>query len=208
MKKIFLSVLFLSLSSLALAETVNLNDGKTIVGKITKRDFKSVTVEVNGTEITYFADEIKDIDGQPLIASQQVQVPIQSVGGSIVNAISSKTEDDPVQKRALILKFIEVFGTRKVMAQNMEAMLSAVEQQKPDMAAKIRERVKVDEIIERLIPLYDKHFTSVELNTYIEFYSSEKGKKLVGHIGEIMKESVDVSASYLKEKFPEMMETK
>ena len=208
MKKIFLFLMFMSLGGLAIAETVNLNDGKTIVGKILKQDFRSVTVEVNGTEITYFADEIKDIDGKPFIASQVVPVPIQTASGSMVNGVSAKTEEDPIQKRALILKFIEVFGTRRAMSQNLEAMLTALDKQKPEIAAKIRERFKVDEIIEKLVPLYDKNFTSQELNTYIEFYASENGTKLVNHIGDIMKESIEVSANYLKEKFPEIIKEK
>ena len=116
------------------------------------------------------------------------------------------TKEDPTQKRALILKFINVFGTRKAMTANLNGMVNMLAQQRPEDAQKIRDRVNVDEIIERLIPLYDKHFTSEELKTYIDFYSSAKGAKLIISIGDIMKESVQVGANYLKEKFPEMQE--
>ena len=204
MKKIFLFLLFVSWGALAMAETVNLNDGKTIVGKVLKKDYQSVTVDVNGAAMTYYADEIKDIDGKPLIASRQSQNLIKSNAGEVVNAVSIVTVDDPIQKRELILKFIDVFGTRKVMAQNFDSMLNSLSQKNPDVALQIRERVKVDEIMERLIPLYDKHFTSQELKSYIDFYSSVIGQKLIVNIGDIMKESIEVSAIYLKEKFPEM----
>ena len=63
-----------------------------------------------------------------------------------------------------------------------------------------------DEMIERLIPLYDKHFTSQDLKTYIDFYSSEKGQRLMVSIGAVTKESIEVATAYLKEKFPEVMQ--
>ena len=106
------------------------------------------------------------------------------------------------QKRALILKFIDVFGTRTVMTKNLEAMVNAIARQRPQEAQTFRDRIKVDEIIELLIPLYDKYFTAEDLKEYISFYSSPNGQKLVSSIGSIMKESVGVSAQYFREKFP------
>lgn len=188
MKKFFLLVVVVLLSSAALAETVNLKNGQTITGKILEKDAQSIKLESNGVATTYYMDEIKDIDGKTI----EAPVPAKAI------------VDDPKEKRALILKFIEVFGTRKVMAQNFEMMFESLSQEKPDMASKLREKVKVDEIIERLIPLYEKHFTSQELKSYIEFYSSPVGAKLINNISVIMKESIAVSTDYIKEKFPEM----
>jgi hypothetical protein len=51
--------------------------------------------------------------------------------------------------------------------------------------------------------LYDKHFTGSELKAYIEFYSSSLGQKLLVNISDVMQESIEVSAQYMKEKFPE-----
>lgn len=105
------------------------------------------------------------------------------------------------QKKELILKFIDVFGTRTVMTKNFEAMVNAIAKQRPQEAQQFHDRIKVDEIIERLIPLYDKYFTVEDLKEYINFYSSPGGQKLVSSIGSIMKESVGVSAQYFREKF-------
>lgn len=107
-----------------------------------------------------------------------------------------------VQKKALILKFIDVFGTRTVMTKNLDAMINAISRQRPQEAQKFRDRIKVDEIIERLIPLYDKYFTEEDLKDYITFYSSPQGQKLVASIGSIMRDSVGVSVQYFREKFP------
>ena len=45
-----------------------------------------------------------------------------------------------------------------------------------------------------------------DLKTYIDFYSSSKGQKLIISITAVLQESVQVSVDYLKEKFPEMVE--
>ena len=47
----------------ASAATVNLNDGRVVQGNIVKQDNKSLQISVDGVTMTYYADEIKDVDG-------------------------------------------------------------------------------------------------------------------------------------------------
>ena len=49
----------------AFAANINLNDGRTVQGDIIKQDNKSLKISVDGVTMTYYADEIKDIDGKP-----------------------------------------------------------------------------------------------------------------------------------------------
>ncbi len=109
-------------------------------------------------------------------------------------------------KKALILKFIEVFGTRKALEQNFELMLSEMPADKPEEVKQLRERVRVDEIIEQLLPIYDRNFTTEDLKGFIAFYDSPQGHVLLDKIPVLMKESVEISAKYLEGKFPEMKE--
>src|SRR3989338_11246913 len=106
-----------------------------------------------------------------------------------------------VEKRELILKFIDVFGTKRVMEQNLQTMFEDMGSDDPQ-TQKFKDNVRVDEIIEQLIPLYDKHFSADELKAYITFYSSAEGQKLLQTIPVLMEESVDISAKYFEEKFP------
>ncbi|MBI3602792.1 MAG: DUF2059 domain-containing protein [Candidatus Omnitrophica bacterium] len=215
MKKLWIFLCVMLLSSVVFAETINFKNGHSMTGKILEKNAQSIKIDLNGVAVTYYADEIKDIDGQPMApepaaASTLEPMPLPaptptpaSVPVSLVNPTFLAT-DDPAEKKVLILKFIDVFGTRLSLTRNFEGMLNLLSKQKPEEVQKIRDRVKVDEIIERLIPLYDKHFTAEELKTYIDFYSSDKGQKLISSIGAIVKESIQVSADYFKEKFPEM----
>ena len=188
-------MMFLALG-LAFATTVNLIDGRAVQGNIIKQDDKSLHINVDGVPMTYYADEIKDIDGKSFaeVAVSPASLPAPT---SVVGAI------DP-DKKALILKFIDVFGTRQALANNFELMLKQIEKEKPDEAQKIRQRVKIDEIIERLVPIYDRNFTPEELNACIAFYGSAEGQKLISTIPELMKESVLESVKYMAEKFPDI----
>ncbi|MDE1921036.1 MAG: DUF2059 domain-containing protein [Candidatus Omnitrophica bacterium] len=212
-------------ASLGLASTIDLSDGSTITGDIVKQSNKSVEVNVDGVTMTYYADEIKDIDGQPFAPPQtQPASPAEQPAVGTNPAVSSQSDQtvsqaqvtaqpeetsapagggvDP-EKRALILKFIDVFGTRRALNNNFERMLAQIQKEKPEEAQKIRDRVKIDEIIDRLVPVYARNFTSDDLKAFIAFYSSPEGRKLIHTIPELMKESVQQSIEYMREKFPE-----
>ena len=196
-------------ASVSPAVTIKLTDGGSVQGDIVRQDAKSLQINVDGVSMIYYADEIKDIDGKPFVpassgtisrpagitpaAAQPEKVPVPEPLGAM----------DP-DKKALILKFIEVFGTRQALINNFEAMLKQIEKEKPDEAQKIRERVKTDEIIERLLPIYDRNFSTDDLKAFIVFYESPEGQKLIRTIPELMKESVKESVQYMEEKFPEV----
>ena len=194
----------------AFAATVNLTDGRAVQGDIIKQDHKSLQISVDGVTMTYYADEIKDVDGKPLGAGQtqpaaEVAAPVPVAQpaplASPAKGGAGTVDED---KKALILKFIDVFGTRQALTNNFELMLKQIEKEKPDEVQKIRQRVKVDEIIERLLPIYDRNFTSEDLKSFIAFYGSGEGQKLIVTIPELMKESVAESVKYMEEKFPEV----
>ena len=66
----------------------------------------------------------------------------QNLPETVPAPVASAIDPD---KKALILKFIDVFGTRQALINNFELMLQQIEKEKPDEAQKIRERVKVDD---------------------------------------------------------------
>ena len=198
--KILLTLLtsLLLLSAPATAATVNLKDGRVVNGTIVEQTNKSITVDANGVTMTYYADEVQDVDGTPLTQPAEA-VPAAEAAPSpaSTNAVSS------AEKRDLILKFIDVFGTREAMTQNLDAMLKTLPADSAE-TQKLQSSIKVDEIIDRLIPVYDKEFSAEDLKAYIDFYSSSQGRKLVSGIRNIMQQSIEVSAQYFQEKFPEL----
>jgi hypothetical protein len=200
-------MMFLAAGSVS-AATVDLTDGRSVQGDIIKQNNKSLQISVDGVDMTYYSDEIKDIDGKPFASGQtasagEAPAPVTALQPENQAEVSSAENIDP-EKKALILKFIDVFGTRQALSNNFDLMLKKIEKEKPEEAEKIRERVKVDEIIERLLPIYDRNFTSEDLKSFIAFYGSDEGQKLIKTIPDLMKESVKESIKYMLEKFPEV----
>ena len=99
----------------------------------------------------------------------------------------------------MIKKFIDLFGTRESMSKNFERMLASLS---PTKSEEIKKVLNVDEVIDNIVPLYDKYFTQEELESYIAFYSSAEGQKFLKALPQIMKESIDVNIEYFKAKLP------
>ncbi|MBM3249417.1 MAG: hypothetical protein FJZ09_01025 [Candidatus Omnitrophica bacterium] len=57
---------FLILASLALADTLTLRSGETVEGTIVEKTADSVKIDVYGAEVTYFMDEVAQINGEPV----------------------------------------------------------------------------------------------------------------------------------------------
>ncbi len=198
MKKFLFFTMFLLVAASAGAETVYLKSGATATGKIVEKNDKSVVIDIGGATVTYYNDEIDRIDATAPAAAPVAAVP----AASAVSAAQPVVPSGPISqaKHDLIMKFVDVFGTRASMKANFDQMMSSLS---PEEAAKLRNAFSVEEIIELLVPLYDKYFTESDLAAYVTFYGSTDGKKLVATIPQIMLGSVEISAKYFEAHMPE-----
>ena len=83
------------------------------------------------------------------------------------------------------------------MKQNIKQTIDRVPEEKKEKFEKL---FNVDEIIERLIPIYSKYYSELDLINMIQFYESPTGQKILESTPEIMKETVSASVQYIKEK--------
>ncbi len=204
---------FLVVPVLSQAELVILKNGSAVEGRIIEKDGQKVKLEVSGVPMTYYLDEIEVIDGvAPTTAVSPASVPSAPASAvsnnlavpAVAPAIAptspvSKPAPSGLSKKDLILKFIDVFGTRTSLTQNFDQLIKSVP---PAQAQEMKKNVNIDELIEGLVPIYDKYFTAEEMESYIYFYSSPAGKKLVETIPHVMTDSVGVSLKYFKTKLP------
>ncbi len=177
------------------AAVVNLKNGKVMEGKVLERTADTLKLEVESIELTYYADEIASVDGAafaatPGAAESKAAAPAMADGSADMN------------KDALIRKFVEIYGVKQNMKANFDQMTGMLT---PDQVATFHKMVSVDEIVELLLPLYDKYFTEDDLRAYIQFYDSAQGRKLTQTLPLLMKDSVDISMKYLNERLPESM---
>lgn len=196
MRTLLFILLILCAPISAQAEILIFKDGKTLNVKVIERDEKKMKVEHNGEQVTYYLDEIQSINGQPLVPPKT-----EAPKTAALSSAGSKPVSQPKEsKRGLIKKFIDLVGTREAMSQNFDRMIAAAP---PKQSQEIKKMLNVDEVIDNILPLYDKHFTQEELEAYIAFFSSPQGQKFLKVIPQIMKESVDVNIEYFKAKFPQ-----
>ncbi|MDD4954536.1 MAG: tetratricopeptide repeat protein [Candidatus Omnitrophica bacterium] len=66
MRKIFWLIPFIFIANPLFAETLLLKSGKTVEGKITERNDKSIKVDIAGLPVTYYLDQIESINGEKI----------------------------------------------------------------------------------------------------------------------------------------------
>lgn len=66
-------------------------------------------------------------------------------------------------------------------------------------SAKLKERFEAEPLVNRLIPVYDRHLTTEELEGLIHFYESPLGQRLIQVMPQILQESFTVGSEWGRE---------
>ena len=127
-------------------------------------------------------------------------------------------------KRADIRKLMEITGTRALMEQFSRQLYSellddikekyegankVVPEKFWDEAFKLvmgEVAAQLDQLLDRMVPIYDKYLTHAEIKELIRFYETPVGKKILSALPQIMQESGAVGAEWGKEIGPALME--
>ncbi len=192
---VFLSLLLSAQAVWAQKVTVYLKNGRKIEGQLMSQDNVRVRVSVDGIPYTYYRDEVEKID------DGTVKAPTGPVSlDKLVDKSLRQAENIPQAKRDLIVRFMNVNGTRDSIARIFSQIIRDVP---PESAQTFNEIFKVDEVLLRLLPVYDKYYTEDELREMINFYSTPTANKMIRITPTIMQEVMNVSAAYFQERIPE-----
>lgn len=179
-------VLFLSSPSTGFAETIYLRDGRVVKEKIVERGEYYIITMTGNMPHKYFSGQIDHIEEDE---------PADAAGAGDIHAVPSAGISE--EKAGLIMDLIEVSGVRRNMEQNIEQVIARAPEED---RGKFEELFNVDEIIERLVPVYDKYYAEDDLREIIRFYESPAGQKVLEATPHIMRESLRVSVEYLQKK--------
>ena len=189
----FIMSIVLVFGHLAFAETLYLKSGKTIKGKILEKGSNYVIIQDGEFPNKYFYASIERIEEDP------------SAVAALTAAIAySKFPNISAEKMALIISFLDINGTRSSMDKKFQEILLQVSPQKKDFFQKM---LKVERIMELIIPIYDKYFSEDELKQLIEFYQSPLGKKMVDIMPSLMQETMKSSVDYFQKLGTESIST-
>jgi len=166
------------LSNKSFADEIYLITGERIKGKIVKDGEFFVTVDVDDELFRYDRDQIERIDKDEEI----------------------KDYNDPdliKNKKDLIRELMRVNSTRKNMEKQAEQVIKNVPK---DKRAIIKSLLNIDNLIDELVPVYERYYSTEEIRQLIKFYASPLGKKVLETTPEMMKEILETSIEYFKEK--------
>ncbi len=120
----------------------------------------------------------------------------------LLSTISNFAQVDSTYK-ATLQKMFKVAGTEEIYKSSIKNMFSLYKQQFQDLdstyfATVEQELLKtsLDELVEMILPAYQKYLTIEDLNGMIEFYKSPVGQKYAKSVPFISKESMKIGQQW------------
>lgn len=131
-------------------------------------------------------------------------------------------EPSSQEKRQDIRRLVELTGMGGVTAQCSDAMsrelvfvFKGAKQEVPDdLFLIIRKEVDAfyaehanspDGVLERILPLYEKHFSHAEIRDLLKFYQTDLGRKTAAVLPALSRESVDAGIAWGQEMTPRLL---
>jgi hypothetical protein len=131
-------------------------------------------------------------------ASAQAAAPADGKAAAPVAKTEPKTIDPA--KRADILRLLQVTQAASMGEQAVQQILATFRQMMPQVKDEVWQEVKkevsADELIQRLVPIYDKHFSPAELKDLLRFYESPIGKKTTQVMPAINQEALQIGQQW------------
>lgn len=173
----------------ARAETIYLNDGRVIKGKIINRGAYDVTIKEGVMPRKFFNDQILRIE-QDEVPVNAAPSTVGAIGPSPVTGISA-------EKIALISEFIEVSGIRQSLQANIQGIMAQLPAEKQDEGRAIFD---INVVMAQLAPIYDKYYSPEELREIIAFYKTPAGQKMIEVTPKIVSEFLHSSVDAIKQR--------
>lgn len=105
-------------------------------------------------------------------------------------------------KRELVQKLLNITGAKKQVEEILKTMTDVLP--KGSKQAFI-DPLDPDEMVEQVVPVYERYLSVDELKAIIQFYKTPAGKKLLKAQPKIMEDSMVVMKVYVQKKLAESM---
>ena len=100
-------------------------------------------------------------------------------------------------KLSLIIDLLEESQTIANLQKSFRKMYENVND---EQKKQLTEVLNIYEIVEQIIPIYNKHYTELELQQIVVFFKSDAGKKMLEKGPQITQEAIHITANYFKTK--------
>jgi hypothetical protein len=113
------------------------------------------------------------------------------------------------KKEKTIRRVLEVTGTQRMMAQMAGQMIATFKKAHPevpnDFWDRFEQKLGSQELVDQLIPIYDKYYTQQDLEGLLTFYESPVGQKVLKTMPQVMQESMQIGQVWGQQKAQEVL---
>ncbi len=132
-----------------------------------------------------------------------VAIGVVCVLGSAVRAQSAQQKPQETQKQKDIRTLLKITGSGELGTQVMGQMIGNMKKAMPQVPEKFwadfMREVHTDELIDLIVPVYDRNLTHDDVKELIRFYQSPTGRKFVSVLPKITQESMVVGEKWGRE---------
>jgi hypothetical protein len=137
-------------------------------------------------------------------------------------SFAQQTDANAPASKADIERYLDVMHSRTMMKDMMEVMTVQMHKmiheqilKEPNLPADAEERLNkligtvykdmpIDELLDAMIPVYQKHLTKGDVDGLVAFYSSPTGEKMLKEMPAIMSESMQAASGVMQEMMVKM----
>ena len=121
-----------------------------------------------------------------------------------VCSLSPARADVSPEKRAQIEKLLQLTGTERLMGQMENQLIASFRAQMPQVPeafwTKFQQRMNTREMLDLIIPVYDKYYTLDDLKAVNAFYQTPVGQKVLSTLPQVMQETMKIGQEWGEKK--------
>jgi hypothetical protein len=142
-----------------------------------------------------------------------------------IAGVAQQTSADTPATKEDIERYLKVMHSREMMAQMVEAMSKPLHQMIHEQYIKDKDKLPADfetkmnkqmddtmksfpwdEVLESMVPVYQKHFTKGDVDALVVFYGSPTGQKMLREMPAIMGEAMQAMMPLMRKHIDGMAE--
>jgi len=121
-----------------------------------------------------------------------------------VCSLSPARADVSPEKRAQIEKLLQLTGTERLMGQMENQLIASFRAQMPQVPeafwTKFQQKMNTREMLDLIIPVYDKYYTLDDLKAVNAFYQTPVGQKVLSTLPQVMQETMKIGQEWGEKK--------
>jgi hypothetical protein len=118
----------------------------------------------------------------------------------VLCVLAGAVRADETQKQKDIRKLLKITGSGELGTQVMNQMVGSMKKAMPQVPEKFwgdfMKEVRTDELVDLIVPIYDRNLSHDDVKELIKFYETPTGKKFVSVLPKITQESMVVGEKW------------